>query len=391
MRRILTIAKYDTKIMLKVKEALFWNMAFPIILMLLFAAIFSGGGSITIDIGILDQDNTELSQAIVDIFNSTNVTKVVILDSNETLYNMLKKRDLNAYIIIPEGFGANITSGRQATIDVYIDNTDPNTADITRGIIQGVIDRFNEMSREIIEGFLLRTGRVNQSMIGFMRTYAETINLDIEPVVGTENIQYKEFLLTGIIAYGFLFSSMVSATASIVNEKKAGTIKRLILTPVRPIEILLGKTFGALLLTLIYTALVFAVGLPTLQPKIYLNIPDLLIVVVLGSLCGISIGLIISALSKTPEGASGFAIVLGIFLQWFIGIWFPLELLPDYLRILTDYIPMKRALDVIRGILLYGESIALYLNEIMYLSIFIIIVYAVGAAILSKSLSTIEK
>jgi len=390
MKRILSVAKYDLKMMLKTKEVLFWNIAFPIILMLLFSAIFGGSNTITIDIGILDRDHSDMSQLIIDIFNQTNVTKVVILKDNQSLYEKLSKHELDAYIIIPKGTGKNITTGFQAELKVYIDNSDPNVADISTGIIKSILDGFNSRTRSMFEEYIKNSGLFNETMLEHMRAYAEAIKAKYKPVKGTERIQYKEFILTGIIGYGFLFSSMVTATASIVNERKSGTLKRLILTPIKPIEILLGKTFGALFNTLLYTFLVLAIGIPLLQPKIHLLIPDLTIVVILGSLSGIVIGLIISAIFRTTEGASGFAIIIGIFLQWFIGIWFPLEMLPPYLRQLTNYIPMAYALDVVRAILLYGDSILIHLTEILYLTIFIVILYTLGSLVLSKMLKTIE-
>lgn len=390
MRRVFYIAKYDLKMMFKVKEVLFWNIIFPILLLILFSAIFGGGGTVTIDVGILDLDNSGISKTIIDIFNQTNVTNVIILQDNMTLYDKLYRHELNAYIIIPEGFEKNISMGLQANIKVYIDNSDPKIADISRGIIGGLIDGFNSRMRSIYEEYMAKQGYLNETIIKYMRIYAESIVAEYKPVVGTEKIEYKEFLLTGIIGYGFLFSSMVTATSSIVNERKNGTLKRLILTPVRPIEILLGKTFGALLNTLLYTFLVLAIGIPLLQPRIYLNIIDLTAIVILGSISGIVIGLIISAVFRTAEGASGFAVIIGIFLQWFIGIWFPLEMLPPHLKTITEYIPMSYALNIVRAVLLYGDSILIHLGEVIYLAIFITILYIGGSLILSRMLRTLE-
>jgi len=390
MKRIFYIAKYEMKMLFKTKEVLFWNIAFPIILMLLFTAIFGGGRTIVIDVGIYDQDNTQISNTIIDIFNQTNVTNLVLIQNNETLYQKLSQHELDAYIIIPKGLGKNVTSGYQAILNIYIDNSDPNIADISKGIIKSIIDGFNNQTRSIYEKFIEGVGNFNKTMIEHMRAYAETLKPLFKPVKGTEKVEYKEFILTGIIGYGFLFSSMVTATASIVNERKAGTLKRLLLTPLKPIEILVGKTFSALFNTLIYTFLVLAIGIPLLQPKIHLNIPDLIIIVILGSLSGIVIGLLISAIFRTTEGAQGFAIIIGIFLQWFIGIWFPLEMLPSYLRSISNYIPMTYALNVVREILLYGDSIIMHIQETIYLGLFIIILYGIGGIILSKLLKTIE-
>ncbi len=380
MKRILSIALKDIKIMLRTKEILFWNIAFPIIMMLLFTAIFGGESQFTVTIGVIDNDNSDISHVFIDSLNSTDVITAHIYEDNSTLYEEIVNHRINAYIIIPERFGENITSGYRANIYGYIDNSNPQMASTVEGLLNGYIQGFNQEIRERFLGYIMgSTGTVDPVILEHIKAFGEPLNIKLIPVKGTERVGYKEYMLVGAIGYGFLFSSMASATMVIVNEKTMKTIKRIKLTPTSPMDMLIGKTITILLNTYLYVFLVLLVSFIVVKPSVIIQWPEFMSIVTLGALSGIAIGLIISIIFRTPEGAQGAAITIAVLLQFLIGLYFPLEMLPPTLRQISWYIPMTYATSILRSITVFGEPLWKFTNSILVLIIADATLYVIGA------------
>jgi len=134
-----------------------------------------------------------------------------------------------------------------------------------------------------------------------------------EKAIMREPIGYKEHILPGILCYPLLFSSMVASTGAIVYEKHRGTLKRIRASPTRPLNVLFGKTFAALLQTAISILIIAVLAYFLLAPKVNWNLPLMVPIMFLGSINGIALGLIISCVGKSPQAASGAATTVGIF------------------------------------------------------------------------------
>lgn len=185
------------------------------------------------------------------------------------------------------------------------------------------------------------------------------VSIAKEEAVKREVKGYKEYILAGFLSFPFLFSSMVGACEIIVNERLTGTLKRIRASPTRPLSMLWGKTLAALIQTAISIFIIASLGYLLLNPKVNWNIPLLAPILFLGSLNGIAIGLLISSMARTPREAAGASTAIGIILQFFIGMYFPVEFLPEYLQSVSKIVPMTYAANAMREIMLkdveFGE------------------------------------
>jgi ABC-2 type transport system permease protein len=118
-----------------------------------------------------------------------------------------------------------------------------------------------------------------------------------------------------------------------------------------------------------------------LKPEIYWNIPQILFLSLLGGLGGIAIGLILSILSESPEAASGDSISIAVFLQFFIGLYFPIEFLPEYLQIVSNILPFTIIVNVLRDTMLYNIPLFSFLNMILIVLLFDVALYLLGSMI----------
>lgn len=341
MNPTLGIAIKDVKTFFRERGTLFWTIAFPLAMMLLFTAIFGREVPFTANIGVVDYDKTETTNSIIQALNNTEIFGVKTIDDEQQAIESLEAGDVSAVLTFPEGFHANITTGRATNISLDIDETSPNTAQIVRSGLQAFFSEVNKDVRstwvEFAKGVVTVLLNYTQPdvpkelILESMDDIVEPISITEEEPLTSEAIGYKEYILAGVLSFPLLFSSMAGAAEIIVSERLTGTLKRIRASPTSPLSMLWGKTLAVLTQTAISIALLASLGYLLLNPRVNWNIPLLAPIMLLGSINGIAIGLLISSIARSPREASGAATAIAIILHFFIGMYFPLEILPDYL------------------------------------------------------------
>lgn len=318
---IMGIAVKDTKTFFREKGTIFWTIAFPILIMLLFTAIFGRNIPFTANIGVVINDSdpfgTGLPAHVITGLNSTQIFIVNVYQNPNDALELLNKSSIRAIITIPDGFSANMTMGLNtpdypAHVMLKVDKTNPDVARIIEGGIQSFFSAF-------YNDFYNRT---------LNKTYNTPISVVEESAVAGQSIGYKEYIVPGMLCYPLLFSSMVVATGAIVYEREKGTLKKIRASPARPLNVLFGKTLAALFQTAISIIIMALLAYFLLAPTLNWNVPLLVPIMFLGSINGIALGLIISCIGRAPQEASNAATTIAIVLQFFIGMYFPAEYLP---------------------------------------------------------------
>lgn len=356
MNPIIGIAVKDVKTFFREKGTVFWTIAFPVIVLLLFSAIFGREIPFNANIGIINEDDqTQITDSVISglkemkIFTLKNFT-----DKNEA-FKELNATNIRAVLIIPKNFTQNIFLGK-ANVSLVVDETNP---DVARLIKDGIKTFFTEYYKHLNPN------------------YTEPVIVDEKPVKGRV-IGYKEYILPGVLCYPLLFSSMVASTGAIVYEREKGTLKRIRASPISPLKMLVGKTFAALFQTAISILIIAVLAVVLLNPKVDWNIPLMFPIMFLGSLNGIALGLLISCIGRSPQEASGAATTIGIVLQWFTGMYFPLEYLPVYLQQVSNFIPMTYAAQAVRAIMIQNATLNSILPPLITLVFAAFALYIVG-------------
>jgi len=345
MNPIIGIAVKDTKTFFRERGTVFWTIAFPILILLLFTAIFGRDIPFHGNIGVIDNDGTDLTKNMTARLNwigNSTINGTSLFSVSTYTDRIEAMRDLNAsriraLIIFPKNFTSNLFVGGHANVSMVVDGTNLDVAQ------------------------LVRSG-INAFFAGYYKAmnpgYTEPIVVNEEATVIGEKIGYKENIVPGMLTYPLLFSSMVVATGAIVYEKEKGTLKKIRASPVRPLGLLAGKTLAALFQTAISILIMSALAAVLLGPKLNWNIPLLFPVLLLGSVNGIALGLIISCVGRAPQEASNAATTVAIVLQFFTGMYFPIEYLPTYLQQIGRFIPMTYAAQALRDIMIRNATLA---------------------------------
>ncbi len=404
MRPWAAIAKKDALLFFRSRSTLFWTLAFPLAMMLLFSAIFGGQGGSMYDVALVDRDGGQLARAFAGTLNSTGLFNLHRFDDLEAAREAVKlgREDLVGLLVIPPGFTENLTSGRGARIQFFVREGNPQTQQAVASMITGFVEGFNEEYRrralEMMSAYIpenlsvpgLGGTMTREDLIEYLETFASPVDVRValisRPEVTSETAAYWEnegHWVSIMFAYSFIFSGMVGAAALLASEKMTKTLKRIKMAPASIWQLLAGKVVGELvILTLSQIALV-AVTVLILRPQINWS-PALVPLVLAGDLAGASLGLLVAEASPDPRAAAEATTAVGVFLQFFIGMYFPVQFLPGPLRAFAKVLPFTKAVQALDLILLQGYGLERVVAPAAYLSISAVIFTALAVALFPK-------
>ncbi len=348
-RRILAIVKKEIRHIIRDLRTLIIVFVMPVMMVLLFGYALNMDIK-HIQIGVIDQDNTPESRRIInDFFASEYFDIKRNLTSRKEISFLFQKRKVKAVIIIPKGFGENRTNASFSQLQIIVDGSDPT-------IGNAIVNYSNAIITSIDLNDL---------------TAQKIIPLNVyEKFLYNPDMEGSVFIIPGLVAVVLMMVCALLTSITISREKETGTMDVLLISPIRPAEILVGKVLPYIGLSLLDAVfiLVFA--------KIAFNIPmegNLALLFALGILfvyCALGIGLFISSVAPTQQVAMIAALVTTILPSIILsGFIFPIFSMPSPIRAITYIVPAKYYIDIIRGILLKSSSFDILKGHALFLGL----------------------
>lgn len=315
---------------------------------------------------VLDQDRTAQSRKFLQTFRETEYFDFLSsVESYTDLELMLNEGDAAAAIVLPSRFGEDLDAGRDVKVQILVDGSDANSA----GQAMSYAGRMTaEYSLNRAAADLFRAGVV----------------LD-EPVVLQPRVWYNpdlvssRFLLPGLIGFILVLTAVVSTSMTIVREKERGTMEQIAVSPVRPLELILGKTVPYLLISLLAASMILFLGYLLFDIRITGSIVLLyagILILVAGAL---GQGLLISTVTDSQQVAfmiSVFSSLLPSFLL--SGFVFPISNMPPLLQVISNAAIAKFFLVICRGIILKGVGVEALWEQFGYMILFTLVVIGVS-------------
>jgi ABC-2 type transport system permease protein len=330
----LTIA--NIRSFLRDRAALFWTLAFPLIFILMFGAIFSGGGSPTRTFGWVDGDRSARSAELRAAFDAA--ANVDLLDAAEAdALEQMRKGDLRAVVVVPPGYGAAIDAlagapGAATPIVVYADPTQASVAADTMQIVKAVLD-----------GVSLAVSGRGPAIVADARA------------LQTQDLGFVSYLVPSILGMALMQLGVFSAIPLVADRQKL-ILKRLSATPLRRWQLVGSNVIMRLLIAVAQTLVIVGVGASLFGVKIAGNLALVAALVVLGSLTFIALGYVIASFAKTEDAANGMTSVVQFPLMFLSGTFFPIDAMPDFLRAIARLMPLTYLSDGLRQTMVGGAA-----------------------------------
>lgn len=319
---------------------------------------------------VVDQDGSPSSRALVEDFTATEYFKVAATGDNpDAVDPVINAGEVSLALIIPLDFEKNLVSGRRTEVAVIFDGSESYTANVGIGYARIIVARYAE--NIALEALLKNpSGGVRQAVV--------------EPktrVWFNPELKSRKFLIPGIMAMLIMLVTILLTSLAIVKEKEQGTLEQLIVTPIRPYELVIGKLapffiIGMADLTLVTIEAWIIFGVTIAGSLVLFYVFSAFFI-----LSTLGIGFLVSTLSKNQQQAMMssifFFIIPMILLSGFV---FPINNMPEVIQVFTYALPLRYYFVIIRGIFLKGAGFAELWDELLALVVVSMVLY--GLAIL---------
>ncbi|WP_257309968.1 ABC transporter permease [Geothrix fuzhouensis] len=343
----------------------------PVIQLIMF------GYAVTTDVdhirtALCDLDKSPQSMALIERFTGSGYFSLVeSTDRPGRLGELLDRSQATLAIQINPGFADDLRAGRQAVIQTIVDGTDSNTGTVAM-----------DYSLRITQAFSREVG-APVALAGLAQPGLAPIDLRTRAWFNPD-LKSRYFNVPGVIAVILLLTSLLLTSMAVVREREIGTMEQLMVTPILPLELILGKTLPFALICLADVLAVTAVGVLWFHIPIYGSLWLLLAGAILYLMSTIGVGLFISTISHTQQQAlmsSFFFYLPAVLLS---GFMFPISNMPRAAQWLTYLNPLRYFLVIIRGIFLKGSGLEALWPQFAALAI-------LGIALLSISSTRFQK
>jgi len=353
--RIWAIAKKEFIHIYRDWRSLALVILMPAILMLLF------GYAVTLDVkkvpmAVLDQDGTQESLSFVHQFSGSPYFDLKVFVRNEKeITQLIDEGKVKMGLVLPWDFSRMIKAGRKVPVQVLLDGTDSNTANIILGYVQAVARQYNQ------EKTLLKVERMGR----------EKLKTPVEGrtrVWFNEDLESRNYFIPGLVAVIMSIIGVLLTGQVIVREWERGTMELLISTPVKKGELMIGKLFPYFCLGLVDLTLAVLMGKWVFQVPLRGSIALLFCLSSIYIFVALALGLTISTVAKTQILANQMAMLIG-FLPTFLlsGFTFVIANMPLWLQIITYGIAPRYYVTILKEIFLKGADFSFLWTETLIL------------------------
>jgi ABC-2 type transport system permease protein len=327
----------------------------PAILMLLF------GYAVTLDVkkvsmAVLDRDRSQESLSFIQRFSASPYFNLRVFARDEReIKRLIDQGEVKMGLVLPWNFSRTIKAGRKAPVQVILDGTDSNTANIVLGYVQAISRQYTQ----------------EQTFLKVEQMGREKLTLPVEGrarVWFNEELESKNYFIPGLVAVIMSIIGVLLTGQVIVREWERGTMELLISTPVRKGELIIGKLFPYFLLGLLDLSLAVLMGEWVFEVPLRGSLLLLFLFSCVYILVALALGLIISTVAKTQLLANQLAIIIG-FLPTFLlsGFTFSISNMPFWLQVITYGIAPRYYVSILKEIFLKGSDLSLLWSEAMVL------------------------
>ena len=343
-------------------------LVFPPLIQLL---VFGYAVNLDVDtarIAWMDQDRTPQSRDLRAAFESSGHFTIGATPEDEhAMQSVLDHGQADGVIRVLPGFARDITRGRVTNVQILLDGTNSNTASLISGYAGQVIARFSQQASGDAQRNRLVGGTMNAG---------GPLSLPMPQVVSRTRVWYnpdlksRNYFIPGVAVNIITLVTLSLTAMAIVREKEIGTMEQLMVTPIRPVELILGKTLPFVLVGYWDLVLVTSAALLIFHVPFNGSFLLLLFAALVFLLTTLGAGLFISTISRTQQQAM---MATTLFFQPFFmlsGFSFPIRNMPEGVQWLTYFNPVRYFMEIVRGVFLQGAGIATLWPQVVALAVF---------------------
>lgn len=360
MKRFIGFVRKEFYHIFRDKRSMFILFGMPIAQILLFGFAITNEIN-NVEIGILDKSKDHETLKIINKINASEYFTIENVVENENeIESVFKKGEVKAFLVFEEGFAENLHALHLGKIQVITDATEPNTANTIVNYIQSIIQLYQQ---------------------DLNSTSAPGVQIDIQTRM-FYNAELKSVFnfLPGVMTVILMLVSAMMTSISITREKELGTMEILLVSPLKPVQVVVGKVFPYIFLSIINALVILILGVTVFGMPIEGSLILLAFETVLFIITALSLGILISTIAETQQAAMMISL-MGLMLPVILlsEFIFPISSMPALLQYISHFIPAKWFIIILKGIMLKGVGLIYLWKETLILVV--MAVFLIGLSI----------
>jgi ABC-2 type transport system permease protein len=356
-KKIMWMIKKDLMVLWRHKPRLISLFLFPIIMITLFG--YGMGGTLNnVPVVVVDQSNGPISDATLTAIKSNTLydVKQITTDPNKAL-EMVKSGQAKAAIILPTNYD-NLNDTSQKSIVVDVDSSDQLAAGAIIPATQGLFGQINQqiaVQKLQSSQISVTSNPINGTPASPYQTILNTIDLQINKLYG--NISYLNFLAPAIIGMTILFGCVFGMGEIIAGERERGELARLFMTPTSVSTVVGGKIISKLVQETGRGILLIGAAIVLFGIIINGSMVLTILLLILGSLCFIGFGIMVSARVSSQEDFMQSVMPITMPMMFLSGVFYPIETMPWIFQKIAYILPLTYVNDALRAVMLKGSGV----------------------------------
>jgi len=358
----------------------------PLFMMLMVGFIFPDSGMTIEDapIAVANLDSGLLGAnftANLGFINSqTGMMELTDSTGLEDIRDRIYTGELDGGIVIADDFTENITSGRQGTIIIMVDQSNPQLSSMTQAALTMTINQLGTSEAMV---YLNQTYGVPLNMtLATIKPY----NVEVESLIPNDP-SYFQFVAPGIMAMVVMMSLMTGLPHAISYEKDMGTLDGMLVAPISRLSIIVGKVMAQTSRGMLQGLIILLLAMLLFGVHIYGNVLLVFFIMFLSVFSFVGLGILITSFTDKEETAAMMMMTLMFPMMFLGGVFFPIEQMPGFMQTIAHCLPLTYATGALRKVMVLGAGIDSIMTELTFMIAFGMLFLAIAVPLFKKAMN----
>jgi ABC-2 type transport system permease protein len=372
------------------KMGLIMLVLMPIFMMSMVGFIYPSDTSISdVSIALVNEDegyigypsaSAMLVTALEKMNTDTGMMTITNASSFDEVRDMIQGGEVDGGIIIASNFTSSLMVGKQGTITIVTDESNPQMSMVLQIALKEV---FEQIGTWVAEQNVQRLPGIDESnSLATVKPYS----VQTEGAL-SGSFSYFDFMAPGLMAMTVMMSVMTGLPAAISHEREVGTLDGMMVAPINRLTIILGKTLAQTARGLLQGILILTLAVVLFGVTIHGSILLIFALLLLGVFSFVGLGVVITSFAKDQETAMMVMMTLMFPMMFLSGVFFPIQQMPWYMQDLSKVLPLTYAATALRKVMVLGADVSMITTELAVLIGFGVVMTTIAVPVFKRAMT----